>query len=148
MTTVRKLLEAKGDTSNYSVSSTDTVIMALEMMVEAHIGAVLVTEKDKIVGIYTERDYVQKGELEDRHAKSTLLKEVMTSGMYTVTMNTSVEQCMALMEAHHIRHLPVVEDDQLVGLISIRDVMVAAIENKESEIKGLENYIIGSGFSG
>ena len=148
MTTVRKLLEAKGDASNYSVLSTDTVLDALNMMVDNQIGAVLVTENDKIVGIYTERDYVQKGELEGRDAGATLLKDVMTSGMYTVAPNTSVEQCMVLMETHHIRHLPVVDDDQLVGLISIRDVMVAAIENRESEIKGLENYIIGSGFSG
>ena len=148
MTTVRKLLEAKGDASNYSALSTDTVLDALNMMVDNQIGAVLVTENDKIVGIYTERDYVQKGELEGRDAGATLLKDVMTSGMYTVAPNTSVEQCMVLMETHHIRHLPVVDDDQLVGLISIRDVMVAAIENRESEIKGLENYIIGSGFSG
>jgi len=147
MTTVRKLLEAKGDESNYSVSATDTVLQALKAMAEAQIGAVLVTENKKIVGIYTERDYLHKGELEGRSANSTLVKDVMTEGMYTVTMDTSVEQCMALMEAHHIRHLPVVEKDQLVGLVSIRDVMVAALENKESEIKGLENYIMGSGFA-
>ncbi|HSG45820.1 MAG TPA: CBS domain-containing protein [Anaerolineales bacterium] len=148
MTTVRKLLEAKGDARNYSVSSADTVLDALNVMVENQIGAVLVTENEKIVGIYTERDYVEKGEMKGREAGITLMKEVMTSGMYTVTPGTSMEQCMALMETHHIRHLPVVDSDQLVGVISIRDVMVAAIENKESEIKGLENYIIGSGFSG
>lgn len=148
MTTVRKLLEAKGDASNYSVSSADTVLDALNVMIENQVGAVLVTENNKIVGIYTERDYVHKGEVEGRQAETTPLKDVMTSGMYSVPSNTSAEQCMALMETHHIRHLPVVDDDQLVGLISIRDVMVAAIENKESEIKGLENYIIGSGFSG
>lgn len=148
MTVVRKLLAAKGDPSNYSVAATDTVLDALNVMVEAHVGAVLVTDNGKIVGIYTERDYVQKGEADGRAAEDTLMKDVMTGGMYTVTPTTSMEQCMALMDTHHIRHLPVVEDDQLIGLISIRDVMVAAIENKESEIKGLENYIIGSGFSG
>lgn len=148
MTTVRKLLEAKGKAGNYSVSAEDTVLQALKVMASAGVGAVLVTEGKKIVGIYTERDYVQKGELEGRKADSTLVKDVMTAGMYTVTMNTSVEQCMALMEAHHIRHLPVVENDQLVGIVSIRDVMGAVLQNKESEIKGLENYIMGSGFSG
>jgi CBS domain-containing protein len=148
MTTVRKLLEAKGKAGNYSVPADATVLQALKMMAERRIGAVLVTDEKKIVGIYTERDYVQKGELEGRRAESTLVKDVMTAGMYTVTMDTSVEQCMALMEAHHIRHLPVVEKDQLVGLVSIRDVMKAALESKDSEIKGLENYIIGSGFSG
>ena len=148
MTTVRKLLEAKGKAGNYSVSAEDTVLQALKVMTSAGIGAVLVTEGGKIVGIYTERDYVQKGELEGRKADSTPVKDVMTAGMYTVTMDTSVDQCMALMETHHIRHLPVVEKDQLVGIVSIRDVMKAALENKEIEIKGLENYIMGSGFSG
>lgn len=147
MTTVQKLLKAKGDASNYSVSGDDMVLQALKVMAEEHIGAVLVTEGDKIIGIYTERDYVQKGELEGRKAESTPVREVMTAGMYTVTTDTSVEQCMALMETHHIRHLPVVENDQLVGMVSIRDVMVAALENRETEIKGLENYILASGFS-
>jgi CBS domain-containing protein len=72
----------------------------------------------------------------------------MTAGMYTVTTETTAEQCMALMEAYHIRHLPVVENDQLIGVVSIRDVMVAALENKDSEIKGLENYLLASGFTG
>lgn len=147
MTTVHKLLKAKGDASNYSVSGDDSVLQALKMMAEEHIGAVLVTEGDKIIGIYTERDYVQKGELEGRKADSTPVRDVMTAGMYTVTTDTSVEQCMALMETYHIRHLPVVENDQLVGMVSIRDVMVAALENRETEIKGLENYILASGFS-
>jgi len=148
MTTVQKILKAKGDASNYSVSGSATVLQALKLMAEESIGAVLVTEDEKIVGIYTERDYVKTGELEGRKADSTLVKDVMTAKMYTVTMDTSAEQCMALMDAHHIRHLPVVENDQLVGLVSIRDVMVAALENRESEIKGLENYITASGFSG
>ncbi|HXF84228.1 MAG TPA: CBS domain-containing protein [Anaerolineales bacterium] len=147
MTTVRKLLDAKGKADNYSVSATDTVWDALKLMAEKDIGAVLVAEGKKIVGIYTERDYLRKGELAGRSAKSTLVKDVMTSDMYTVTMDTSVEQCMALMEAHHIRHLPVVENNQLVGVVSIRDVMAAVLKDRESEIKGLENYIIGSGFA-
>ena len=148
MTVVRKILKAKGDSINHSVSSTSTVLDALSLMAEEQIGAVLVMEDKKIVGIYTERDYVQKGEVEGRKADKTLLKDVMTAGMYTVTTDTSVEQCMALMDAHNIRHLPVVENDQLVGLVSIRDVMVAALENRESEIKGLENFITASGFAG
>lgn len=147
MSTVRAILESKGDAGNYSVSANDTVLTALKLMAEKRIGAVLVTEGGKIVGIYTERDYVQKGELQGRKAETTLLREVMTAGMYTVTTDTSVEQCMALMEAHHIRHLPVVEKDQLVGIVSIRDVMTAVLENRESEIKGLENYIMASGFA-
>ena len=148
MATVKNILNSKGDSNNYSVSIEDTVFRALEMMADAHIGAVLVVDGSKIVGIYTERDYVQKGELKGHKAEETLLKDVMTAGMYTVTTDTSVEQCMALMNAHHIRHLPVVENDQWVGMVSIRDVMTAVLENKESEIKGFENYIMGSGFQG
>jgi CBS domain-containing protein len=146
MTTVRKLLEAKGSETNYSVASTDTVLQALKLMTEAHIGAVLVTEGGKIVGIYTERDYLYKGEVQGHMAKDTQLKDVMVSKMITVTKDTTVEQCMGLMKQYNFRHLPVVEHDQLVGLVSMRDVMFAALENKESEIRGLENYIMGSGF--
>ena len=146
MTTVRKLLESKETETNYSVASTDTVLQAIKVMAEAHIGAVLVTEGERIVGIYTERDYLYKGEIENRAAKDTLIKDVMISKMLTVTMETSTEQCIGLMRQYNIRHLPVVENEHLIGLVSMRDVMFAALENKESEIRGLENYIMGSGF--
>jgi CBS domain-containing protein len=146
MTTVRKLLESKDIETNYSVASTDTVLQAIKMMTDAHIGAVLVTEDGKIVGIYTERDYLYKGEIEGRSAKNTQIKDVMISKMVTVTMDTTTEQCIGLMRQYNIRHLPVVENAHLVGLVSMRDVMFAVIANKESEIRGLENYIMGSGF--
>jgi IMP dehydrogenase len=146
MTTVRKLLEAKDTAKSFSVEASQTVLDALKVMAEAHIGAILVTENGKIIGIYTERDYLYKGEIEGRSAKETRLKDVMVSKMITVTNETTVEQCMGLMKQYRIRHLPVVEHDQLIGLVSMRDVMLAAIENKESEIRGLENYILGSGF--
>jgi len=146
MTTVRKLLESKESATNFSVEASGSVLDAIKAMAEAHIGAVLVKDGGKIVGIFTERDYLIKGELEGRTAKNTKVGDVMTSKMMTVTMDTSVEQCMGLMNQYRIRHLPVVENDQLVGLVSIRDVMVAALQNRESEIRGLENYIMGSGF--
>ena len=148
MTTVSKLLESKGEMKNFSIAASDTVLDALKVMAEANIGAVFVTDGKRIAGIFTERDYARKVELKGKDAKSTPVEEVMTRNMYSVTSETSVAQCTALMNLHHIRHLPVVENDQLIGLISIRDVMTAAIEIKESEIKGLENYIMGSGFSG
>ena len=148
MTTVRRLLEAKEGASNFAVSTTDTVLDALKVMNNARVGAVLVTESHKIVGIFTERDYLQKGEIAGKVAGSTLVKDVMTHDMYTVNMETSVEQCMALMDEHHFRHLPVVENGHLVGIVSIRDVLNALLKHKESEIKGLENYIMGSGFAG
>ncbi|MDP2777808.1 MAG: CBS domain-containing protein [Anaerolineales bacterium] len=146
MTTVRKLLEAKESAKNFSVEATQTVLEALKVMAKAKIGAILITEGGKIIGIFTERDYLYKGELEGRSAKDTQIKDVMVQRMITVTNDTTVDQCMALMKQYHIRHLPVVENDQLAGLVSMRDVMMAALDNKESEIRGLENYIMGSGF--
>src|SRR5512134_3486374 len=131
MATVRKILETKSSTDNYSISANDSVLTALKVMAEKNIGAVFVTDGKRIAGIFTERDYVRKGELEGQTAQSTLVKDVMTRNMYSVTTDTTVEQCMALMNTHHIRHLPVVENDQLLGLISIRDVVTAALENKD-----------------
>ena len=146
MTTVRKLLETKSSDTSYSIASTDTVLQAVKMMTQYHIGALLVKEGEKIVGIYTERDYLYKGENEGRVAKDTLIKDVMSVRMITVTMDTTADQCVELMKQYNIRHLPVVEHDQLVGLVSMRDVIAAAFEGKESEIRGLENYIMGTGF--
>ena len=147
MATVKQLLDAKKNETNYSIAADETVLRALQIMAEANIGSVLVTEKDKIVGIFTESDYARKGEIMGRIAKTTPIKELMTGNMYTVTMDTSVEQCMALMKNHRISHLPVVESDQLVGIVSMTDVMNSAVSDRESEIKGLENYILASGFA-
>jgi CBS domain-containing protein len=146
MTTVRKLLEDKKNRKNYSVAATDTVLQALKVMTEAQIGAVLVTEGDKIVGIYTERDYLRKGEIEGRAAADTRIKDVMTPRMVTVNKDASMEECSALMKQYRIRHLPVVENDQLIGMVSMRDVLMTLIEDRETEIKGLENFILASGF--
>jgi CBS domain-containing protein len=147
MNTVRKLLGTKEEeASKYSVTAQDTVLTALKAMAEANIGAVFIVDGKRIAGIYTERDYLRKGELEGRQAASTLVKDVMTRNVYTVTMDTSLEDCIALMGVHHIRHLPVLENDQLVGLVSIRDVMKAALENKEGALQSIEEYIMGSGF--
>ena len=146
MTTVRKLLETKSSDTNFSIAPTDTVLQAIKMMTQNHIGALLVKEGEKIVGIYTERDYLYKGENEGRVAKDTFIKDVMSVRMITVTKDTTADQCVELMKQYNIRHLPVVEHDQLVGLVSMRDVIAAAFENKESEIRGLENYIMGTGF--
>lgn len=148
MTTVKNLLESKPSDKNYSVASTDTVLQAIKIMADAHIGAVLVTEGGKIVGIFTERDYLRKGENEGRAAKDTKIRDVMVKKMITVNKDTTLEQCMALMRQYNIRHLPVVEKEQLVGLVSMRDVMAAVLDDKDIEIRGLENYIMGSGFQG
>lgn len=148
MTTVSELLDNKDTASKYSVTAQDTVMTALRTMADANISAVFIVDGKRIAGIFTERDYLRKGELEGRQAQSTLVKDVMTRNVYTVTTDTSMEECIALMSRHHIRHLPVVENDQLVGLVSIRDVMQAALEDKEHAVKGIEDYIMGSGFEG
>ena len=148
MTTVRELLDNKESAAKYSVSVEDTVLVALQTMANANIGAVFIVDGKRIAGIYTERDYLRKGELEGRQANATRIKDVMTRNVYTVTKDTTIDQCMALMSRHRIRHLPVVENDQLVGLVSIGDVVKAALENQGGKINGIEDYIMGSGFSG
>ena len=147
MTTVRELLGNKESASKYSITVQDTVLTALKVMSEANISAVFVVDGKRVAGIFTERDYLRKGEIEGRQASTTIVKDVMTRNVYTVTLDTTLEQCVALMGTHHIRHLPVVENDQLVGLVSIRDVMTAALESKEIAFQSIEDYMMGSGFS-
>jgi CBS domain-containing protein len=116
-------------------------------MAKADISAVMVTEGEKIVGIFTERDYSRKCEVKGLSAKGTSVRELMTKQMLTVMPETSMDQCMGLMKQYHIRHLPVLENDKMVGMVSMRDVVDVLISERESTIKGLENYILGSGFA-
>jgi CBS domain-containing protein len=146
MATVKHLVDSKTDSTHYAVKANETVLKALRVMASANIGSVLVMDKNKIIGIFTERDYVHKGELEGRTAAKTPVREVMTNAIYSVTSETSTDECMAVMLKLHIRHLPVVENGKLVGIISMRDVVAAALDERESKIKGLENFIHASGF--
>jgi len=146
MATVQHLVDSKIDSTHYAVRADETVLKALKVMASVKIGSVLVLDDGKIVGIFTERDYATKGELEGRTAAGTRVSEVMTEEMYTVTSNSSIDECMALMMQYHIRHLPVVENDKLVGILSMRDVVAAAFEERDSKIKGLEDFIRASGF--
>jgi len=147
MATVKQLISEKGDDTNYTVASTDTVLKALEIMAEADISAIMVTESDKVVGIFTERDYSRKCELKGLSALNTPVREVMTEQMMTITKETSIDQCMKLMNQYHIRHLPVIENDSMVGMISMRDVVDTLLSDRDATIIGLENYILGSGFA-
>jgi len=147
MTTVNKLLEGKQDeTTIYSVAANDTVLQALRVMAEADTGAVLVCDGDRIIGIFTERDYARDGELKGRCAKDTKVKEVMTSEMISVKPETTIDACMELITKHGIRHLPVVSNARIIGLVSIKDVVRALSEDAESTINELENYILGTGY--
>ncbi len=147
MAMVKQLLEAKGTGTNYTVDSEATVLDALAIMAEANTGAVMVTEAGKIIGIFTERDYARKGELQGHAAQSTAVRELMTAQMVTAKPDTTIDQCMELMKRYHIRHLPVVDQDTMVGMVSMRDVVDILLEDRESTIKGLENYIFATGFA-
>jgi CBS domain-containing protein len=148
MATVNDLLGAKTDASRYAVKATETIYRAIRLMASRRIGAVLVVEQDIVIGIFTERDYIMRVEVEGRAAKETLLREVMTDKMYTVTTSTSIEHCLGLMIRHRFRHLPVVDEGKLVGIISMRDAVAAVLEAQGAAMKGLENYDPVSGFRG
>jgi len=147
MATVKQLMSTKTDGTNYIVDGDDNVLKALEVMAEANISAVMVTENDKIVGIFTERDYSRKCELKGLSAKTASVRDLMTEKMFTVSLDTTIDQCMGLMTQHHIRPLPVIENDKMVGMVSMRDVVDVLLSEHVSTIKGLENYILGSGFA-
>ena len=146
MTTVRKLLDEKAEVKIYTVHSTATVFDALQIMCEANTGAVLVTEGEKIVGIFTERDYAREGEVKGRLARNTKVSEVMTSQMVLIKPETSLEESAELMRKYHVRHLPIIENDRVVGIVSIRRLAEALIEQGQGTIGKLESYILGSGY--
>jgi CBS domain-containing protein len=142
MINVRIVLREKGG-EIYSVSPGTTVFDALTLMAEKNIGALLVLEDKKIAGIFSERDYARKVILKGKASKEITVGEIMTSVVVTVQPSSSVEECMTLMTEHRVRHLPVVEQDELIGVISIGDVVKAMISDKDFMIQQLEHYITG-----
>ncbi len=143
MLPVKKLLEGKSDHHVWSVSPTSMVIDALQLMSEKNIGSVLVMDDERLVGIFSERDYARKGILQGRKAKSTPVAEVMTSEVITVSPEMSIEDCMRLFNDKRIRHLPVVEGGRVIGLLSIGDIVHAIIREQSVHIQFLEQYISG-----
>ncbi|MBP7283945.1 MAG: CBS domain-containing protein [Leptospiraceae bacterium] len=141
---VSNLLQSK-KSEILSVSPDQSVYEALQLMAEKNIGAVLVTSNKKLVGILSERDYARKIILKGKTSKETKVEEIMTSQVLYVSTDKSVEDCMAIMSEKHIRHLPVIDNGELLGIISIGDVVKAIISEKEFAIKQLENYISGTG---
>jgi len=146
MTTVRKILDEKTEAKIYTVPSNETVFYALQVMCEGNIGAILVTEGEKIVGIFTERDYAREGEVKGRSAKGTIVSDVMTSQMVLIKPETTLTECAELMRKYHVRHLPVLESDRVVGIVSIRRLAEALLEEEQGMIGRLESYILGSGY--
>jgi CBS domain-containing protein len=146
MTTVRKILDEKAEAKIFTVPSNATVFYALQVMCEGNIGAVLITEGEKIVGIFTERDYAREGEVKGRSAKETIISDVMTSQMVLIKPETTLEECAELMRRYHVRHLPVLENDRVVGIVSIRRLAEALLEEDQGMIGKLESYILGTGY--
>jgi CBS domain-containing protein len=140
MASVNDLLDIKG-TAIYSVGPGDPVLDAIKMMAARHVGALLVMKGTELVGIISERDYARKVILLGRASSDTPVSQIMSSPVYTVTARQSVEDCMRLMTEHRVRHLPVVENGRVVGVISIGDLVKAVIEDQRQTIEQLEGYI-------
>ena len=142
MVTVRQILKNKG-TQAWSTAPQVTVFAALQLMAEKDIGALLVLADEKLVGIFSERDYARKVILHGKTSAETRVSEIMTTGVVTVRPDQTIGECMALMTEKRFRHLPVVEGDQVMGVISIGDVVKAIISDQQFVIKQLESYISG-----
>ena len=141
-TTVRQLINRKGN-AVWSSQPDATVFEALSLMAEKGIGALLVFDEDTLVGIFSERDYARKVILKGKSSSSTAVGEIMTKTVLVVHPNQTMNECMALMTDKRIRHLPVMEDDSVIGIISIGDVVKEIISEQEFVIGQLENYIAG-----
>lgn len=142
MNTVKQILRVKGK-SVWKVSKDATVLEALRLMAEKGTGSVVVMNGDKVGGIFTERDFARKVGLYEIKPSEIKVGDVMTSELITIGMDDSVNEVMTLMTEKHIRHLPVIENGQLVGIISIGDVVKDIIEELQFMVKQLENYITG-----
>src|SRR5262245_22317466 len=137
--TVRQML--RGKSTIYSVGPSDTVFAALRLMADKNIGAVIVLSAEKIDGIFSERDYARKVILLGKTSKETLVSEIMTTPVFCVPPEWTADQCMALMTEKRIRHLPVVDQERLVGVISIGDVVRTVVDEQQFTISSLERYI-------
>ena len=131
----------KRDATVYSLSPNDTVLEALRRMADHNVGAMMVMDQGRLVGVLSERDYTRKIALEGRSSKDTKVKDIMTADVMTVTSQARTRDCMTLMSQKKFRHLPVVDGDKVVGMISIRDIMDDIIAENEQTISQLTSYI-------
>ena len=139
---VNDILKTKGGTI-FSITPATVVYEALEIMVEKNVSALTVLENEKLVGIFTERDYARKVVLKGKSSKDTLISEIMTEDLITVSPDNTIDSCMRLMTSRFIRHLPVLAEDRLVGIISIGDVVKFIIDEQKFIIENMEHYITG-----
>jgi CBS domain-containing protein len=138
--TVNQILSKKGS-EVFSIVSTITVYDAIKVMGEKNIGSVLIIEDTVLKGVLSERDYARKIVLKDKMSKKTLVAEIMDTDLVTVRLSDNIESCMELMSDKHVRHLPVIEDNKVIGVISMSDVVKAIIEIQKETIKHLDSYI-------
>ncbi len=144
MKTLRELLEGKGH-DVWSVHPNDTVLDAIKVLASKDIGALVVIEDDRLVGIFSERDYARNVYLKGKSSPETPVRDVMATPVICVSPDQSVNECMALMTEKRIRHLPVMDDDELVGMVSIGDLVKSVIAEQQFTIEQLEHYIHVSG---
>lgn len=142
MDSVRQLLRTKGS-SVWTISPDATVYEALEFMADKDIGALVVTKDGEVVGMFSERDYARKVILKGKSSMNTSVGELMVKQVYYVSPENTIEDCMGLMTEKHIRHLPVLKDKELIGLVSIGDVVNQVIKHQKFKIRELEKYITG-----
>lgn len=143
MVAISEIIDRKGGMV-LSVDQGDSVFDAIRLMADVNVGAVLVKKGNEISGIFTERDYLQKIALNSRSSKDTLVSEVMSTPVITASPNDSVQECMETMTNCRCRHLPVVDGEELLGIVSIGDLVKKLLEEKESEVQQLSHYIAGS----
>ena len=142
--TVKQLLDKKGN-EIHAVSPDATVFDAIKLMSERGVGALLVMQDDQLMGVISERDYTRKVILKGRSSSSTTVQEIMTGNIITLAPDSNVDQCMALMNENQIRHLPIVENGRVMGVVTIMDVIKNILSEKEFIIEQMESYIAGSG---
>jgi signal-transduction protein with cAMP-binding, CBS, and nucleotidyltransferase domain len=145
MITARKILGTKGGRV-WSIGPRATAYEALQLMADKDVGALLVIDGESIVGVFSERDYARKVILKGKSSKSTFVAELMSTPVFYIEPDKTIEDCMALMTAKRMRHLPVLDNGALIGMVSIGDVVNALITEQKITIRDLENYITGNGY--
>jgi CBS domain-containing protein len=143
MNTIRTILKNKKSGEVWSVSPEDTVLEAITRMAKLRIGALLVMDGERLAGIISERDYARKIILQGRRSAETRVAEIMTTEVATTTKEMTAQQCLAMMTEGYFRHLPVLEDGRVIGLVSIGDLVKAVIADQQAVIQELERYVTG-----
>jgi CBS domain-containing protein len=142
MQTAKHLIERKGN-QIISVAPTDTVLRAIEVMADKHVGALLVMDQGRLVGVISERDYARKVILKGRLSNETRVSEIMSSPVVSVGLDDTVHRCMEIMTEKHIRHLAVMRAERVMGVLSIGDLVKALLDSQREEIEQLQRYIAG-----